>query len=80
MGLKQQLSRREAVLGALVAGACAAPRVAGIESRGTVAVEAFAGGFHNHRFVRAEGAGHYVQREQPDLVAKEIEALIARLH
>ncbi|HCK84931.1 MAG TPA: hypothetical protein DHW63_10575 [Hyphomonadaceae bacterium] len=44
------------------------------------AQEAFAGSFHNHRFVRAEGAGHYVQREQPDLVAKEIEALIARLH
>jgi pimeloyl-ACP methyl ester carboxylesterase len=40
--------------------------------------EAFAQSFASHRFVRAEGAGHYVQREQPALVAREIEALVAR--
>lgn len=43
------------------------------------AQEAFAHGFTSHRFVRAEGAGHYVQREQPALVAREIEALAARV-
>lgn len=41
--------------------------------------EAFAHGFTSHRFVRAEGARHYVQREQPALVAREIEALVARV-
>lgn len=41
--------------------------------------EAFASGFHDSRFVRAEGARHYVQREQPELIAREIEALINRL-
>lgn len=43
------------------------------------AQQRFANGFHGHRFVRAEGAGHYVHREQPALVAHEIEALIARI-
>lgn len=41
--------------------------------------ETFAHLFANHRFVRAEGARHYVQREQPALVAREIDALVARL-
>lgn len=41
--------------------------------------ETFANGFRDHRFVRAEGARHYVQRDQPALVAHEIEELIARL-
>ncbi|GAM99423.1 alpha/beta hydrolase fold precursor [alpha proteobacterium U9-1i] len=35
--------------------------------------------FEDARFVRAEGAGHYVQRDRPDLVATEIDRLIARL-
>lgn len=43
------------------------------------AQQRFANGFRDHRFVRAEGAGHNVQREQPALVALEIEALIARI-
>lgn len=33
--------------------------------------------FEEARFVRAEGAGHYVQRDRPDLVAAEIERLRA---
>lgn len=41
--------------------------------------EAFAGGFRAGQFVRAEGAGHYVQREQPALVAGEIAALWGRV-
>jgi pimeloyl-ACP methyl ester carboxylesterase len=41
--------------------------------------EEFARGFTSHRFIRAEGATHYVQREQPALVAREIEALVARI-
>ena len=41
--------------------------------------EVFARGFTSSRIVRAEGAGHYVQREQPALVAREIEALVARV-
>lgn len=41
--------------------------------------KAFARGFRDNRFVRAEGAGHYVQREQSALVAREIEAMTARL-
>jgi pimeloyl-ACP methyl ester carboxylesterase len=42
--------------------------------------EAFAQRFTSHRLVRAEGAGHYVHREQSALVAREIEGLLARLH
>lgn len=42
------------------------------------AQETFAQGFTYGRFVRAEGVGHYVQREQPGLVAREIEAITAR--
>jgi pimeloyl-ACP methyl ester carboxylesterase len=38
--------------------------------------EAFTRSFRSHRFVRAEGSGHYVQREQPALVARELEALV----
>ena len=38
--------------------------------------EAFASGFRFHRFIRSEGTGHYVHREQPTLVAREIEALV----
>jgi pimeloyl-ACP methyl ester carboxylesterase len=34
--------------------------------------ERFAAAFTNHRFVRAEGAGHYIHRDQPALVAAEI--------
>lgn len=41
--------------------------------------ESFAQGFKRHRLVRAEGAGHYVQRDRPALVAREIEALAARI-
>jgi pimeloyl-ACP methyl ester carboxylesterase len=37
---------------------------------------AFARGFRTRRLVPAQGAGHYVHREQPALVAREIEALV----
>jgi len=39
----------------------------------------FARGFTHGRFVRAEGAGHSVHREQPALVAREIESLVSAL-
>jgi pimeloyl-ACP methyl ester carboxylesterase len=39
----------------------------------------FADAFEDSRFVRAEGSGHYVQRADPALVVREIEALVARL-
>lgn len=41
--------------------------------------EEFAGAFSDHRFVRAEGSGHSVHREHPELVAREIEALLLRI-
>lgn len=37
---------------------------------------ALAGGFRTGRLVPAPGAGHYVHRDQPALVAREIEALV----
>lgn len=39
----------------------------------------FADIFRDGRLVRAEGSGHYVQREDPSLVAREIEAQLSRL-
>lgn len=41
--------------------------------------EAFARAFRDHRMVRAEGSGHYVQRDNPALVAREIALLIERI-
>lgn len=39
----------------------------------------FARTFSDHRFVRAERSGHAVHRERPELVAREIEALLRRI-
>jgi pimeloyl-ACP methyl ester carboxylesterase len=43
------------------------------------AQEEFAAAFENGRFVRAEGAGHYVHKENPTLVISEIRLTVARL-
>jgi len=40
---------------------------------------AFARGFRTGRLVSAQGAGHYVHREQPAFVAREIEALVGAI-
>lgn len=41
--------------------------------------EAFAQAFLDHRMVRAGASGHYVQRDNPALVAREISFLIERM-
>jgi hypothetical protein len=41
--------------------------------------QAFARVFTSHRFVRVEGSGRYVQRRQPELVVREIEALAGKV-
>lgn len=43
------------------------------------AQQEFAAGFRDHRFIRAEESGHYVQRDRPDLVIREVEAMHGRV-
>ncbi len=39
----------------------------------------FAEALANGRYVEAEGAGHYIHRDAPDLVSAEIRALVERI-
>jgi pimeloyl-ACP methyl ester carboxylesterase len=38
----------------------------------------FASGLKNGRYVVAENAGHFIYRDQPDLVVNEIKAAVER--